>query len=103
MQNLATRVLELLSSAPVITAEPGLTVESRISYGVHGDDDELAFSVEWRDAEGCLWAADFSERALAQAEIDGGAVSLRDTDGTKLVFRLHQPIRRINLYSHRRK
>ena len=100
MQNLATRVLELLSSAPVITAEPGLTVESRISYGVHGDDDELAFSVEWRDAEGCLWAADFSERALAQAKL------------TAVLCRARRMERnwcsgfaawRINLYSHRRK
>lgn len=103
MQNRATQLLDQLSLAPVITAEPGFALESRISYGVHGDDDEVAFSVEWRDAEGCLWAADFSEIALAQAEIDGGAVSMRDTDGTRLVLRLYQPMRRSNLSPYRRR
>jgi len=103
MQNRASQILRCLVDASVVTVEPGFTVESRTSHGVHGDDDDLAFSVEWRDSEDCLWAADFLESALAQAEVDGGAVSLRDVGGTKLVFRLHQPMKRINLSSHRRK
>lgn len=102
MHDRASQVLRCLLDEPVVTVEPGFTVESRISHGIHGDDDDLAFSVEWRDSEGCLWAADFQESALAQAEIDGGAVSLRDASGTKLMFRLHHPIKRINLSSHRR-
>ena len=103
MQNRASKVLHRLQDASVITVEPGFAVESRISHGVHGDDDDLAFSVKWRDSAGCLWAAGFLESALAQAEVDGDAVSLRDAGGTKLVFRLHQPIKRINLSSLRRK
>ena len=95
MQNRASQVLRCLSDAPVVTVEPGFTIESRISYGVHGDADDLAFSAEWRDNEGCQWAADFSESALSQAEIEGGAVSLRDVEGTRVVLRLHQPTKRI--------
>jgi len=99
MQDRASQVLLCLSDAPVVTVEPGFTVESRISHGVHGDDDDLAFSVEWRDGDGCLWAADFSENALAQAEIGAGLVSLRDVGGVKVVFRLYQPTQQINLPS----
>jgi hypothetical protein len=95
MQNRASQVLKCLSDAPVVTVEPGFTVESRITHGVHGEGDDLALSVEWRDAEDCLWAADFSENALAQAEIDGGAVSLLDLGGAKVMFRLYQPTKRI--------
>jgi hypothetical protein len=102
MQDRAAQILNRLSDAPIVTVEPGFTVESRIAHGVHGEGDDLALSVEWRDAEECLWTADFSEDALAQAEIDGGAVSLRDLGGGKVVFRLYQPTEQTNL-SHRRK
>lgn len=102
MQDRASQVLHCLSDAPVVTVEPGFTVESRISHGVHGDDDDLAFSVEWHDVEGCLWAADFSENALAQAEIDAGLVSLRDVGGEKVVFRLYELTKQINLPSQRK-
>lgn len=102
MQDRAAQVLHYLSDAPVVTVEPGFTVQSRIAHGVHGEGDDLAFSVEWLDAEDCLWAADFSEAALAQAKIDGGAVSLRDLDGAKVVFRLYQSAKRINLSSQRK-
>lgn len=97
MQNRASQVLQRLSDAPIVTVEPGFMVESRTSYGVHGEGDDLAFSVEWRDAEGCVWAADFSENALAQAEIDGGSVSSCDLGGAKVVFRLYKPSKRISL------
>lgn len=93
MQDRAAQILNRLSDAPVVTVEPGFTIESRIAHGVHGEDDDLAFSVEWRDAEECLWAAEFSENALAQAEIDGGVVSLRDLGGAKVVLRLYQPMK----------
>ena len=86
--------------APVVTVEPGFTLAMRTSYGVHGEDDDLALSVEWRDAEGCLWAADFMESALALAELRDGTVSLRDVDGANMVFRLYQPARQIVLSSH---
>lgn len=79
---------------PVIAIEPGFVVESRISHGIHGEKDELALSVEWRDADGCLWAADFSEEALATAELRKTTVTLRDVCGDKLTFQLYQPAKR---------
>ena len=95
MLNRASQILDCLLDAPVIAVEPGFVVESRTSHGVHGDKDDLALSVEWRDAEGCLWAADFSEAALARAEMQASTVSLRDGDGVKIVFQLYQPAKRI--------
>ena len=102
MQDRALQFLRCLSDAPVITVEPGFTVASRISHGVHGDGDDLAFSAEWCDANGCLWAADFSENALAHAAIEAGLVSLCDVGGEKVVFQLYQPTRQINLPSQRK-
>lgn len=97
MQYGASEILQTLSDAPAISVEPGLVVESRVSHGIHGEDADLALSVEWRDAEGCLWAADFTESALARAEITGGVVSVRDVDGAKVVFQLFKPSKRIRL------
>jgi hypothetical protein len=91
MLDRASQVLRLILDAPVVTVEPGFTVETRTSYGVHGDSDELALSVEWRDSEGCLWSADFSEKALALAELEEATVSMRDACGANMVFRLYQP------------
>ena len=102
MQNRAAKVLKRLSDAPVVTVEPGFMVKSRTSHGVHGENGDLAFSVEWQDAEDCLWAADFSENALAQAKVEGGAVSVSDVGGEEVVFRLYQPSKRINLSSERK-
>jgi len=97
MLNRASQILDCLLDAPVIAVEPGFAVESRTSCGVHGDKDDLALSVEWRDAEGCLWAADFSEEALARAEMQASAISLRDGDGVKIVFQLYQPATKITI------
>ena len=83
--------------------EPGFTVAMRLSHGVNGEDDDLALSVEWRDAEGCLWAADFMESALALAELQDGTVSLRDVDGATMVFQLYQSTKQIVLSSDREK
>ena len=87
----ASQVLRLILDAPVVTVEPGFTVEALTSYGVHGESDDLALSVEWRDAEGCLWSADFSENALALAELGDTTVSLRDMEGGNILFRLYEP------------
>ena len=95
MSGRASQILDCLMNAPVIAVEPGCTVESRTSYGVHGEEDDLALSVEWHDAEGCLWAADFPEEALALAELRQGTVSMRDTDGVKVVFLINQPAKQI--------
>ena len=91
MTDRASQVLRLLLDAPVLTLEPGFTVEARTSYGVHGESDDLAVSVEWRDAEGCLWSADFLENALTLAELGEATVSMRDVVGANIVFRLYQP------------
>ena len=95
MLDRASQILNCLLDAPVVTLEPGFVVESRTCHGVHGDKDDLALSVEWRDIEGCLWAADFSEEALALAELQTATVSLRDVDGAKVVFQLYQPAKQI--------
>jgi len=95
MLDRASQILDCLMDAPVITVEPGFTVDARTSYGVCDDDDDLALTVEWRDAEGCIRAADFSEAVLARAKLRNGAISLRDTDGAKFVFQLYQPARQI--------
>ncbi|HUA68027.1 MAG TPA: hypothetical protein VMA13_05720 [Candidatus Saccharimonadales bacterium] len=95
MSDRASQVLGCLLDAPVIMVEPGFVVESRTSYGIHDDKNDLALSVEWRDAKGCLWAADFSEAALALAELTKTTVSLRDIDGGETVFQLYQPAAQI--------
>ena len=91
MSNRASQVLNCLLDAPVITVEPGFPVEARTAHGDHGEKDDLAFSVEWRDADGCLWAADFSEEALSLAELRKATVSMKDVEGTKVVFCVYQP------------
>jgi hypothetical protein len=97
MAHRAEQILQLLMDAPIVTVEPGLMVESRTSSGVHGDGDDLAFSVEWRDDEDRLWAADFLEADLERARIAGGTVSLRDFEGAEVVFLLFMPAKQIKL------
>ena len=99
----ASRVLDCLQNAPVITVEPGHTVECRTSYGIQGRKDDLAFSVEWQDGEKCLWAADFSTDALARAKIREGSISIRDMLGAQVVFQLYQPARQVPLPPRLRK
>jgi hypothetical protein len=94
MKKSASQILYCLMNVPVIAVEPGFVVESRTSYGIHDEKDELAFSVEWRDTNGCLWAADFSEEALATAELRKTAVTIYDVHGDKLIFQLYQPAKR---------
>ena len=103
MSDRTSQVLDCLLDAPLITVEPGFTVESRTSYGVHGEKEGLALSVEWRDAEGCSWVADFSEEALALAELRKATVLLRDTDGAEVTFQLYQPAKRFTFPLHGRK
>jgi hypothetical protein len=100
MSDRASQVLNLLLDSPVLTVEPGYIVEARTSYDIHDESDDLALSVEWRDAEGCLWAADFLEKALAEAELHDSTVSLRDEEGADIVFRRYEPAKQIELRSH---
>ena len=103
MLDRASQILDCLMDAPVITVEPGFVVESRTAYGVHGDKDDLALSVEWRDADGCSWAADFSEAALSLAEVWKATVSMHDFEGTKVLFRLYKPVGRVKSLLNRKK
>lgn len=95
MLDRGSQILDCLLDAPVITVEPGFVVESRISYGIHGQKDDLGLSVKWRDAAGCSWEADFSEEALARAEMQASTISLRDGDRVKIMFQLYQPATQI--------
>jgi len=100
MSDRASQVLNLILDSPVLTVEPGYIVEARTSYGIHDEGDDLALSVEWRDAEGCLWSADFLEEALAEAELHDATVSLRDVEGADIVFQRYEPAKQIELRSH---
>jgi hypothetical protein len=93
----ASKILDCLLATPLIATESGYSVESRSAYGIHGEKDDLAFSVEWRDADGCLWAADFTEEALALAEVRGSTISLTDDEGGKIIFRCYQPVEQVEL------
>jgi hypothetical protein len=89
--NRASQILDLLLESAVLTVDPGFIVEARTSYGVHDESDDLALSVEWRDAEGCLWSSDFSESALALAKLQDATVSLRDTQEANIVLWRYEP------------
>lgn len=97
MLHRASQILNCLLDAPVITVEPGFAVAKRASYGIHGEWDDLALSVEWSDADGCLWAAEFSEESLEAAELQNGTILIHDTEGTKVAFQLYQPEETIEL------
>jgi hypothetical protein len=100
MPDRASQVLRYILESPVLAVDPGFIVEARTSHGIHEESDDLALSVEWRDAEGCLWAADFSENALALAELRVATVSLRDMEGADIVFRRYEPVKQLVLCSH---
>jgi hypothetical protein len=95
MKKSASQILNCLMDVPVMAIEPGFVVESRTSYGIHGEMNDLALSVEWHDADGCLWAADFSEKALVTADLRKNTVALRDVCGDKLVFQFYQPAKHL--------
>jgi hypothetical protein len=97
MSDRALQILNCLLEQPVITVEPGFPLTLRTAYGVHGDKNDLALSVEWHDADGCLWAADFSEDALALAKLRQGTISMHDVGGTEVVFRLYKPADQVDL------
>jgi hypothetical protein len=93
----ASQVLDCLIATPLIATESGFPVETRTAYGIHGEKDDLAFSIEWRDADGCLWAADFSEEALELADLRKATVSMSDAEGTKVVLHLYKPAEEVEL------
>jgi len=81
------RVLRLLSDSHVLAVEPGpCVVETRTIHGVHGDGDDLAVSLTWKDEHGCEWAADFSEGSLDHAKVSKRRLQIVDTTGELMVL-----------------
>ena len=82
MSSKQQRVLQLLSDSQVLTVEPGFfIVETRTIHGVHGEGDDLAVSLTWRDDRNYEWAADFSEDSLDAAKVSKRNVQIVDTTG----------------------
>ena len=99
MLHRAPQILNCLLEHPVITVEPDFPLKSRTAWNLEGKKDELALSGEWHDADGYLWAADFTEEALALAEVEGSTISPADGEGAKVVFRLYKPAEQAGLLS----
>lgn len=99
MNGPAEEILRLLADAWLLAVEPGGQVFERTIHGIHGETDDLAFSILWRDEQDCLWASDFSEQALANATFDSGAVLLSDMEGAVVVLRAAIPLNNPQLAS----
>jgi hypothetical protein len=89
MINKQERVLRGLADSTVLLVEPGYWVEERTVHGLYGDRDDLAISLRWRDADGCLWEADFLEQSLMDATIHGNRVVLKDSEGASVAIHAH--------------
>lgn len=83
----------------MVTVEPGFALTLRTAWEFEGEKDDLALSVEWHDADGCLWTADFSEASLALAEVEGSTISMTDSEGAKVVFRCYEQAEQVELLS----
>ena len=70
-----------LADSGLLLVEPGFPVERRTLFGVCGEDSDLAVSLEWRDAAGCEWVADFTEESLASAVVTHNQIALKDSEG----------------------
>ncbi len=79
--NKQERVMQVLSNSPLLLVGSGFPVEQRTIFGLCGEDSELAASIEWRDSEGCKWAADFTEESLANALAKDNQIALKDSEG----------------------
>lgn len=84
------RILSALADSDMLFVEPGQVVEQRTVHGVHGEDSEVAISLQWRDAAGCVWEADFTENSLHRAAITRNRITLEDTEGTRLCLQAHR-------------
>jgi hypothetical protein len=73
--------LDALSNSSLLLVEPGLLVEKRTVLGLSGEDSDLAVSIEWNDAAGCRWAADFTEESLMSASVTRNRIALKDSEG----------------------
>jgi hypothetical protein len=88
MTNKQDRILRALSNSDCLFVEPGFLVEQRTIYGVHGDETDLAISLQWRDAAGCEWEADFTEENLMGACVRRNRITLKDSEGASVGVQL---------------
>jgi hypothetical protein len=79
--NQPERVLQVLSNSGLLLVDSGFPVEQRTVFGLGGDHSDLAVSLEWRDAAGCQWVADFTEENLLNATVTRNQIALNDSEG----------------------
>jgi hypothetical protein len=79
--NQQERVLQALSNSSLLLVGSGFPVERRTVYGLAGEDSDLAVSLEWHDATGCQWVADFTEENLMSATVARNQIALKDSEG----------------------
>jgi hypothetical protein len=75
------RVLHAFSNSSLLVVQPGFPVDQRTIFGLCGDDSDLAVSLEWSDAAGCKWVADFTEESLTSASFINNQITLKDSEG----------------------
>jgi hypothetical protein len=90
MTNKQDRILRALSNSDCLFVEPGFLVEQRTIYGVHGDETDLAISLQWRDTAGCQWEADFTEESLMNASMTQNRIRLNDSEGENVCVELYE-------------
>lgn len=84
------RILHALSNSDCLFVEPGFLVEQRTIFGMHGDETDLAISLQWHDATGCEWEADFTEESLMNASMTQNRIRLNDSEGENVSVELYE-------------
>lgn len=87
--NKQERVLRAFSDSNVLFVNAGFLVEQRTVFGLSGEDSDLAVSIEWSDAAGCKWAADFTEENLLTASFAHNQITLNDSEGESVYLECH--------------
>jgi hypothetical protein len=90
MASKQNRILHALSNSGCLFVEPGFLVEQRTIFGIHGDETDLAISLQWRDTTGCKWEADFTEESLMNAHVKHNRVMLKDSEGSNVCVEMHR-------------
>jgi len=80
------RALDIIANSEITLLGPDGLIERKTIYGVHGDEDDFAVSLAWRDADGNEWEADFTEESLAQAIFEGNSIILVDSLGQQVTL-----------------
>jgi hypothetical protein len=79
--NQQERVLQVLTDSSLLFIDSGFPVEQRTVLGLGGEDSELAVSLEWHDATGCQWVAEFTEGSLRSATVTHNQIAMKDSEG----------------------